>query len=674
MARPVHLVMISGRCCSILAVGAILCVARGGAQAPQESPQPPAPGEQAQKLAPPSRLGLRAEIIRSAMTASDTVVIVPDGESYLRAISQWRPASRFPILIDDGTVQTRENIARFVRGYQPKHVVAWPDSLLGHEASPKPVKLTGTNPQKQGAIERALLSSWGFADGRTIEDLYEFWRDKEQFAPGIVVAYPADSAWPGAIALAAFRAQPIVWALSPRNVNGMLSREQIEELVGEIESGCKELNFPWRELGDQIDAVSLCLNAPAKYTHAKGEVRATTDRIGRHAIDKLGEARWAWSSQIFGDEAQSAYMAMCALFLTPKTALLFDGYESKPPYSNYEIESARPMLESGGFTVRSYAPPANGREQWLIGAGRTLDAGLILVNSHGMRDAFNLSPGRLRPGSVPILKIPAMVHLIHSWSAVRPGDRLTVAGRWFERGVYVYYGSVNEPFLQAFVPPSMVVGRLRGAFPWAAGVRIKDSPVWKLACFGDPLVTLGGPLQRVDSPTDLDGAVDLAEIVATSASKEQFSEALAVLSVLGRDEDALRLVRALQRERPEAITPDVAALAMFAVGRAGTPSEVFSIYARLDDARSRDPYRLDHLWNLVRLRLRAPGEDDRAMIAYLRSHLREDQRAEDAADLSRGIAQLQTTGAASAFLDSITPRGDRDQQVLDAAKRALSGG
>jgi len=45
------------------------------------------------------------------------------------------------------------------------------------------------------------------------------------------------------------------------------------------------------------------------------------------------------------------------------------------------------------------------------------------------------------------------VHFIHSWSAVTPDDRNTVGGRWLSNGVYAYVGSVDEPYVQAFVTP-----------------------------------------------------------------------------------------------------------------------------------------------------------------------------------------------------------------------------
>ncbi len=656
MSRWIHALLLL----LVLILGTPAALAQISAQEVPTGRQP----DPARQISPPSKLGLRAEIIRNATTALNTVVIVPDGASYLEAIARWQRTVRFPVLIDDGSVVAREDIARFVRAYKPQRVVRWKSDGSSQIAT--------TNSGKRAAIESALLTSWGFTKDQTIQDLYSHWRDKEQFAPGIVVAHPGDSSWPAAIALASFRAQPIAWATSPRDVNGRLAREQVDALSKAIETECEALGFAWPALGDQIDAVALCLQTPAKYLDAEGEIRAVTDRLGRHADDKRGERRWAFVSQIFGNESRSAYTAMSGLFLSPRSALLFDGYENKPPYSNYELESLKPKLDELGATVRSYASPRNGRDQWLIASARAVDAALIFVNTHGMRDAFNLSPGRLRPGTLPTLTVPAMVHFVHSWSAVRPNDRATVAGRWFERGVYAYYGSVNEPYLQAFVPPELVMSRLRGAFPWSAAVRVQDSQVWKLACFGDPLIVIGQELTRSDTPPELPGAQELNASIASAASGERFDEAFELLSLMGRDQDALRLWRALDRDRPRALSSEIASSAVFAIGRAGTPSEFFEAYARLDEAIARDPYHLDYLWNLTRLRLNARGEDDRALIAYLRLHLREDQRAEDAADLAMAIASLQSVQSAREFLDSIEPRNQRDRKVLADAKRRIT--
>lgn len=627
-----------------------------------------AEGVRPQDLPPAARLGLRVEAIRAGTRALQTVVIVPDSRSFIGAISHWRPERRFPVLIDDGSVRAREDIARFVRAYAPLRVVRWEDPSGADR---------GSMDQRRARVESALSSAWGLGAQTPISDVYALWRNQPQYAPGVVVTHAGDPALPAALALAAFRAQPIVWAGAPRNPDGMMTREQIDALASEIETGVASLLMPWRDLGDQIDAITLCLSSPAKFdagTDDKGAriTHATTDRIGRLADDLKGEKRWAWCSQVIGSESACAYQAMCALFLRPTTAWLFDGYEDDPRYNDYDLAPADDVLREGAFQTRLITRPSNTRDNWLVACARALDAGLILVNSHGMRDVFHASGRqRLRPGDLPILGHPAMVHFIHSWSAVQPAQRSTIAGRFLERGAYAYLGSVQEPFLQAFVPSEGVVRRMRGAYPWAASVRFDAAPVWKLACFGDPLITLGAALTRLQEPPSLEGALDLESRMRDAARGERFAEALDHLSLLGRDADAARLLLALERDRPAALTPEVARAGVMSMARAAPPEDFFRVYARLSDDDGRDPARLDALWNLVRLRLNAAGEDDRPMLAFLRDHLREDQRAEDARELSRAIARVEGTPAALAFLNSIAPADKRDEETLNEAKRRL---
>ena len=61
-----------------------------------------------------------------------------------------------------------------------------------------------------------------------------------------------------------------------------------------------------------------------------------------------------------------------------------------------------------------------------------------------------------RPHRRHSLTDPAAVVFIHSYSAANPYDASTLAGRWLNQGAFVYYGSVNEPFLTAFRTPQLV--------------------------------------------------------------------------------------------------------------------------------------------------------------------------------------------------------------------------
>ncbi len=630
--------------------------------------QPTTPEEplEVARLPPGSRLGLRVESVRQGTSTLDLVVIVPDGASYLEAIARWRPTRRYPVLIDDGTPIAREHIARFVRAFRPKKVLRW-----AHDTGALPDDARA----RRSAIEDALVRSWlGEGD---LDDLYALWRARETLAPGVVVTHPRDPAWTGALALASFRAQPIVWAGSPGNVDAMMTRAQIDDLAGAIEAGVAALLLDWRDLGDRIDSVTLCLQVPVKYDAGTPgapdrEVRATTDRIGRHADDRGGERRWAWCAQLVGSEAACAYQAMCALFLLPKSTLLFDASDGSGPYERYTLDTPAQVLQQAGLETLLLEHPRNTREAWLALCDRAREEDLVFVNSHGMRDAFHAASNqRLRPGDIPLLARPTMVYFIHSWSAVQPGVRRTVAGRWLERGAYAYLGSVNEPYLQGFVPAEQVVRLLRAAFPWGAAVRFERAPVWKIACFGDPLIVHGAPLARVEGEAPLENAQDLEALMRSRLRAGDFAGAVRALSMLARDEDVTRLVRALMRERPDQVTPEVAEAALPGALIGAEPGEFFDLYLRLDTARSHDGARLDMLWNRTRPLRRVRDARTRAVVAFLRTHLREDQRVEDAADLALTIARLDGPVPALRWLDTIEPRDKRDERTLNETRLRL---
>ena len=53
---------------------------------------------------------------------------------------------------------------------------------------------------------------------------------------------------------------------------------------------------------------------------------------------------------------------------------------------------------------------------------------------------------------------PAAVLMIHSFSAADPTDPGTIAGRWLANGAFVFFGSMNEPGLQAFLQDPSLAG------------------------------------------------------------------------------------------------------------------------------------------------------------------------------------------------------------------------
>jgi hypothetical protein len=84
--------------------------------------------------------------------------------------------------------------------------------------------------------------------------------------------------------------------------------------------------------------------------------------------------------------------------------------------------------------------------------------------------------------------------MIHSHSAEDPADPRTIAGRWLLQGAFVYFGSVNEPFLAAFRKPGLVADLAAEGVPLSAALRQGEAePLgrpWRLIFLGDPLYRL----------------------------------------------------------------------------------------------------------------------------------------------------------------------------------------
>src|SRR5690606_4546438 len=60
---------------------------------------------------PTRRAGIRSSLLSQSMQVVPVVFIVDSPSAYLDAISAWEGPLRFPILYDDGTALSRENIA-----------------------------------------------------------------------------------------------------------------------------------------------------------------------------------------------------------------------------------------------------------------------------------------------------------------------------------------------------------------------------------------------------------------------------------------------------------------------------------------------------------------------------------------------------------------------------------
>lgn len=628
-----------------------------------QSPQPGAgqAGPPGQALPPPVVLGQRLRHSRNAQHDLSTVVVVPDSESYLAAISAWTPTTRFPVLIDDGSRVGREDVARFVRGYQPLRVVTWA------KPGSKPVHLA-TLEELQGVVAKV----WGAekADGTPGQtETIAAWKKLGHTPPGLVVVGADDTAWTAAVALAAGRGELLLGTKVKGPVDRACSPDEADVLSREVEAAAAASGYSWRGLGDDLEAVTLCAGVPNRIIKGPNDFFAMTDKIGRLGDGLAAKERWAWAGQIFGSPGHAAYMAMCALFIEPRGAWLFDGYEDGPPWNQFSCREAAKVLGQVKLPCEVIGPPGNDLARWQGRAARPVEAGLILVNTKGNDDFFDLNKGRAVPGDVPQLTLPAAVSMVHSWSASNIGRRDRLAGRWLERGVFCYAGSVSEPYLQAFVPTPNVCGRMLAGAPFGASLRQDNAPLWKIAIFGDPLFSLGATGKRVGDDPPLAGVRSIDESLRDMLTQGDLDRAVRVLLTQGRDDAVTKVAEAVLNDPTQKLSPEAASDCVLPAFRMSRNDLVWKIFARGGSVALHDPTLLDALWLSTKPLLE--GHADGALFGLMEHALRPDQAARDAGVLGRAILQVQGIDAAQAMFQRIK-NATNDPALKEAMGRAAN--
>lgn len=608
------------------------------AQPPAQSPAaPPAqpsvqpPGTPA-ALPPGLVLGAKSEGIRRLLPVAKTVVIVQDTASYVAAIDLWRTNRRFPVLIDDGTLPGREAIARFVRAFKPTRVLRWTPKP---EANSKPMMnwvadIDGVH----AVVERAWT-----ADGVTATKTGGTARVLAQFKAvdlphtGVVVASKDDPAWVAGLALAAGRGQPIFWTTSSRKLDDSMTPADANALGNAIGEFCTQHGLAWKALGDDIDAVTITAAIPATVASANAGKLSTTDYVVR---ERGGNTRWAWAGQIFGQPAPAAYAAMAALFLQPNAAWLFDSYPTQGEWNNYDLTQAAEHLRKFGLAATLTDHPAGTESSWRSLVASPINAGLFFVNTKGNKEFFDLFTGKGLLGDIPLLVEPASVYFVHSFSAQFVGTRDTIAGRWIDRGATQYCGSCDEPGLSGFLPSPVVAARIASGFPWGAAVRYDNAPAWKISSFGDPLATLGAAASPSAEPPEFPGATDLSARVKELV-KTNLPEALTMLVMLGRDEEAARLLAALAKTNDQ-LSSDSVLAAGLALARTGRSDDLLiALRVVRPDQFTRLPELRDALWMIATPRLKTAK--DQALLALLRDNARPDQITRDMTELAEAWKQ-----------------------------------
>jgi hypothetical protein len=615
-----------------------------------------------------ARLGLRVRRVDRSFPVVDQVVLVPDAATYIDELHRWSPRGRWPVLIEDD-----RDAPRFIRRFRPARV------LRRSSVGPLPT----TSEARRRLMEALVVRVWAGDPAR--DDDRAVFEAQSYAPPGVVIADDADPAWTAAVALAAGRGQPLAWLDGAHGAPDDAARpEAMERLRADVEGLVRATGWSYGDLGDDIDAVTLCravagkgalaLSAGTRYPAPDHDhrPRAVTDVVGRDADGR----RWAMCGWIFGSERRSAYVAMCSLFLPRTRARLIDTYHDDGVWREYRVgEAAKTMHDDGWETeVADRARTTEVTWRRMLPAG--LDTDLLLVNSSGDADYFNLGSGRGTPGDVPELHAPVAVHFVHSWSAKAPTDPTTVAAAWLDRGAYAYVGSVDEPFLSAFVTPRTLVDRLRGAVPLLVAARHFRPPLdrpWKVNTLGDPLMLCVPP---ADTPPDrlppgehdgirLDDAARAAlRGLGPDAPDGRYAEAVRTLALLGRDDLAVEVWRRAAA-RPDG-APATAAAALGPLFRRGEGDGLLDAWSRLE---APDPARRHLPWHVLAPSLHRL--DDRGRLALLERSVRPGQPEVDLAVLAPHLARVfgraRAVAAIEAHLD--TAPDERSRSRLESLLR-----
>jgi len=442
-----------------------------------------------------SQIGLRMASLRAKIPTIDRVVLVPDRETFLETLRNWNLRGRFPILIDDP-----QYAPKFIRRFQPAEIIRIP----AIKSRPQQIVNKQSKSDRNNLLD-TVATTWGVTDYKLLAN---HWQKLGWNPVGVVITFPSDPAAPAAIALAAAWGQPITFlddflassALTNLGKpNDSLDFQTWQTLQAAVEKSVDATGYPYQNLGDAIDTITIARQMAVKYkpNPTAKENYAVTDGLAR----KADGSRWAIAGWIYGSLEQSIYQAMCSIFLDHQTAVMYDSYPHSAPWWFYDMAPAAANLEKVGFKTTLLATPNTGINQWRELTGDRIATDLLFVNSSGIPTAFAVSGGNAQVEDIPELPIPTAIHFIHSWSAVSPANVNTVAGRWLANGAYAYIGAVDEPYLQAFVPPSTIVARILQSVPFLVASRQYTAPAWKITAIGDPLMLVTPPRKKL-SPKD----------------------------------------------------------------------------------------------------------------------------------------------------------------------------
>ena len=631
---------------------------------PIQQSQPAPTGQQAKVVRQPMpvswqiQMGLRSFQVRTRIPIVDKVVLVPDAATYLDEISRWTLRGRWPVLIEDDFFTPM-----FVRAFKPSKVIR--RTSIG--------AMPATIEEKNAMAKNAITQSWTVpgSDANPHNPAEAF--ASARFEPiGIVFASMSDPGWTAAVALAAGHGQVLSWlegSFDPPS--STMGPSQFQELSSRIEEGARATGLGYISLGDAIDAVTICRSMPWKVevppgaqwappagaNPKPGEAVAVTDALCRIPDGR----RWAIASNIFGDEVRCAYIAMCSLYLSQKSVWMMNTYGNEGDFGRYAMTDGVEVLKSAGYETTEFSGAQASVVSWLKLLMGGFKPDVLYMNTMGNMDFFKMwQEFQCYPEDVPMLQHPMAMHLIHSWSLTSAESRDTVGGRWLEHGIYAYAGSVYEPYLVAFVPPSMVATRMVNMVPFLVASRWGDGPidsVWRVTMFGDPLMVVTSPstpsLPR-NPPTALDpakGETDVKEsaraaLVATktSGAAADYARALGDVVKTGDDSMASQLW-SVAASKGEAVATACAQIALGPLFRLRQSDAFLSAYRMIPAPTLIDQ---DMLWQLWTQQL--SSIKDQALLDWFAKQVR---AVRPAVDLSRLAPEIKRVAGVDAAREAV---------------------
>lgn len=406
----------------------------------------------------------------------DQLVIVPDEATYYRAIAHWTDEAFWPVMIEDSWFTPM-----FIQAFKPKRI-------MRYAAGAGPLPVNGQTEETESGLIKYIQQMITDHNADQQQHQMQVQAGLELPPPGVVVLDPKASQRAGGMALALGRAQPII--VQPGSeMRKTVTRDHVEKLNEAIMGQCVQWNVidPTSWFG-----ITLAGDYPYRYqvSDDPNAFYATDDALGR-GRDKT---RQAVVGRLMPTAVHSIYMAMCSLFLHPKQTMIIDTYADKREqvWEPYKFGVAARMLKDRWYDVdmlqKNHANVAQYRK--LVRPVNPFD--LFFINAAGGVRTWNLI-GQPTHHDMP-MGGPNAMYMVHSFSATDPYDRQTLSGAALWGGTYWFFGSVFEPYLNAYTRPTPMMIKMLAGTPMAFAARhapeLGPQQAWRLYLIGDPLYAL----------------------------------------------------------------------------------------------------------------------------------------------------------------------------------------